>query len=70
MKKVDEAIAAVERGDREEAGNELMEVARTIDEKLDGDSEGEAIAALEELAELLGFEVQRRDGGDDDGDDD
>lgn len=69
MKKVDEAIAAVERGDREEAGNKLMEVARTIDEKLDGDREGEAIAALERLAELLGFEVQRGDGGDDDGDD-
>lgn len=69
MKKVDEAIAAVERGDREEAGNKLMEVARTIDEKLDGDREGEAIAALERLAELLGFEVQRRDGGGGDGDD-
>lgn len=70
MKEVDEAIAAVERGDREEAGNKLMEVARTIDEKLDGEDEGEAIGALEKLAELLGFEVQRRDGGDDDGDDD
>jgi len=70
MKKVDEAIAAVERGDREEAGNKLMEVALTIDEKLDGDREDEAMSALEELAELLGFEVQRGDGGGDDDDDD
>ncbi len=65
MKKVDEGIEAAREGDMDEAEDKLEEVEDHLDDELSGDRLDDARAALYELADLLGVELD----GDDDDDD-
>ena len=71
MKKVDEAIAASTSDDDRKAEQKLSEVARKVDDKLEGDTRDEAMSLLEDLADQLEVELaappdERRRGDDDD----
>lgn len=68
MEKADDAIAAVAEGKEEEAGQKLREVAREVDDKVEGDERDAVLARLVRLADAMGVSLEEGD-GDDDGDD-
>jgi len=68
MAKADEAIAAVEEGNDAEADQKLREIAREIDDTLDGDVRQVSLERLLVLADTLGVSIVSN--GDDDNDDD
>ena len=67
VKKVDEGIEAAKEGDLEKAEKKLVETRERL-EDLDGEKGADALAALGELADLLGVDLERGDRGDDDDD--
>jgi serine/threonine protein kinase len=69
MKKVDEAIVAATSDDDRKAEEKLSEVARKIDDELEGDARDEAMALLEDLAEQLDVDLEAGRGRGDDDDD-
>lgn len=66
MKKVDEAIAFATEGESKEAEKSLSEVAKRVGDKVEGESREESLAALEQIADALGIELEVRDDKDDD----
>ena len=58
MKKVDDAIEAVEKGEAKEAAKKLEETAAKLEDKLEGKRLTRATAALQHLADLLGVSLE------------
>ncbi|HEX2155191.1 MAG TPA: serine/threonine-protein kinase [Acidimicrobiia bacterium] len=57
MERADRAISAAAAGDEEAAGNELREIAKMIDEKLEGEVHQESLESLVDLADALGISL-------------
>jgi eukaryotic-like serine/threonine-protein kinase len=58
MKKVDEAIVAAASDDDRKAERELSEVARKVEDKLEGDTRDETMALLDDLADQLEVDLE------------
>jgi len=67
VKKVDEGIDAADQGDLDKAEKKLVETQKRL-EDLDGEKRADALAALSELADLLGVDLERDDNGERDDD--
>lgn len=71
LDKADEAIELAGDGKDREAGRKLREVAREVDDKLDGEVRHESLESLVRLADALDISLEPdRDRDDDDDDDD
>jgi eukaryotic-like serine/threonine-protein kinase len=66
LKKVDEAIEAANEDDLDKAEEKLSEAAKDFEDKLEGDRASQALLVLDQLAALLGVELDRDDDDDDD----
>lgn len=69
MEKADDAIAAVGDDKEKEADKKLREIAREIDDKLEGDVRHRSLESLVALAEALDISLQQEGNRDDDDDD-
>ncbi|HEX6301090.1 MAG TPA: serine/threonine-protein kinase [Acidimicrobiia bacterium] len=67
MKKIDEAIEAAGEEDLDKAEKKLSESAKKLDEKLEGDKRDDATLLLQQLADLLGVDLETEGQDDRDG---
>lgn len=64
LDRIDQAIAAASGGDDKETEKKLRDAAKEIDDKLEGERRDNALAALLDLASLLGVDLTTEDDDD------